>query len=235
MDIRENPEQHLQELRVWLAQTKDTPLEEMSAFFSARIDGYEEHMAVWEEAYRRFAELVPETCTELLDLGCGTGLELDEIFKRFPALHVTGVDLCTDMLDNLLKKHRDKNLHTVCADYFDYEMGENRWDVILSFESLHHFFPEKKLTLYQKIHRALQPGGVFLLGDYLACCEEEETLLRQVYLEKRAKASIPEERFVHFDIPLTLEHETGLMKAAGFRVIRPVDCINGAAMLLVGK
>lgn len=235
MDIRENPEQHLQELRAWLAQTKDTPLEEMSSFFSARVSGYEEHMAVWGEAYRRFAELLPETCTELLDLGCGTGLELDEIFPRFPLLQATGVDLCQDMLDRLEEKHGEKRLHTVCCDYFTYEMGKNRWDVILSFESLHHFFPEKKLTLYQKIHRALQPGGVFLLGDYLACCEEEETLLQQVYLEKRRKARIPEQQFVHFDIPLTLKHETGLMRAAGFRSIHPVDCINGAAMLLAEK
>ncbi len=235
MIIRENIWKYMCELKTWLEETSDVPLEEMSAFFSARIDSYEEHMAVWENAYRRFAELLPDGCETVLDLGCGTGLELDEIFKRIPVLHVTGVDLCTDMLDKLLKKHRDKNLQTVCADYFDYEMGENRWDAVLSFESLHHFFPEKKLTLYRKIYRGLKEGAVFLFGDYLACCEEEETLLRQVYLEKRAKAQIPEERFVHFDIPLTLEHETGLMKAAGFRDIRPVDCINGAAMLLVGK
>lgn len=235
MKIREDIEKHMQELKAWLAETADNELEDMDGFFAGRIEGYEEHMSVWTKAYERFARLLPEECRKVLDLGCGTGLELDEIWKRNPHIAVTGVDLCQTMLDKLQEKHGDKALTTVCMDYFMYDMGSEKWDVVISFESLHHFLPEKKIKLYRKIYDALKPGGQFILGDYIACCEEEEALLQSVCQEKRKKAGIPEDVFVHFDIPLTLEHETELLQEAGFVEIVVEDSIDGATILIVKK
>lgn len=235
MEIRKNKEQYMEELWRWLCETEETELSEMGEFFSARVDGYEEHMSVWGEAYRRFARLIPKGCGRILDLGCGTGLELDEIFKLYPEINVTGVDLCRDMLDRLEEKHRGRKLRTVCQDYFQYEMGENCQDVVISFESFHHFLPEKKEQLYRKIYRALRPGGVFLLCDYIACCQEEEDLLRNTFIERRKKWGIPPEQFVHFDIPLTLDHETGLLLEAGFQRAEGFDCVNGATFIRAGK
>lgn len=229
--IRENVDAYMKELKAWLADTEDVKLEEMGSFFADRVEGYEAHMSAWKEAYRRFAQLVPPTCERILDLGCGTGLELDEIWKRNSRLWVTGVDLCPDMLKQLAAKHRDKPFQAVCRDYFQYDMGEEQWDAVISFESFHHFLPEQKKTLYGKICRSLKGDGLFLLGDYIACCEEEEALLRSVCQGKRKRDGVPEEVFVHFDIPLTLEHEMRLMYEAGFAAVKALDCINGAVLV----
>lgn len=140
----EPTEKYLQDLKQWLLDTKDEPLEGMADFFTKRLDGYEEHMAIWEKSYQMFAELLPETCQNIVDLGCGTGTELDLIWKKNPDIAVTGVDLCKDMLEQLQKKHLDKNLTVVCQDYFQYDFGVEKWDAAISFESLHHFLPEKK-------------------------------------------------------------------------------------------
>lgn len=48
-------QEYLRELRAWLREQEETPLEEMSGFFSACLDGYEEHMAHWQADYQRFA------------------------------------------------------------------------------------------------------------------------------------------------------------------------------------
>ncbi len=222
-NIVRKQEEYLQELKQWLRDTEDVPLEEMSDFFVKRLDGYEEHMSVWEKSYRLLAESVPGGCRNILDLGCGTGLELDQIWKRNPDVEVTGVDLCRDMLDKLLEKHPDKRFTAVCQDYFQYDPGQEQWDAVISFESLHHFLPERKKELYQKIYCSVKGGGVFVLGDYIACCDEEEELLRDVYLSRRKQSEIPEDCFVHFDIPLTLEHETSLLQSAGFRIENIMD------------
>ena len=177
-------EEYMQELKQWLQDTSDSPLEEMSDFFTQRLDDYEEHMAIWEHSYQSFAELLPSECQRILDLGCGTGLELDKIWQKNPHIEVTGVDLCQGMLKQLLKKHPDKHLTTVCQDYFQYDFSHSKWDAIISFESLHHFLPERKKELYRKSYNGLKDGGIFLLGDYIACCDEEEELLRDVYLKK---------------------------------------------------
>ena len=101
LTIRADVSAHMRELKQWLAQTRDEPAEDMNGFFAARVDTYEAHMSVWDKAYGRVAELTPGDCGPLLDLGCGTGLELDRIFARWPELAVTGVDLCAAMLEKL--------------------------------------------------------------------------------------------------------------------------------------
>ena len=78
--------EYMQNLKQWLRDTADTPLEEMSDFFTKRLDDYEEHMSNWEESYWIFAENLPLRCESILDLGCGTGLELDKIWQINPQI-----------------------------------------------------------------------------------------------------------------------------------------------------
>lgn len=231
----ESTSEYLQGLKQWLQDTSDLPLEEMSDFFVKRLDDYEEHMSIWEKSYQIFAEMLPAECRKILDLGCGTGMELDRIWQRNPEVEVTGVDLCQNMLDKLLKKHSDKRLTTVCEDYFQYDPGQDKWDAVISFESLHHFLPERKKELYRKVYNSLKRGGIFLSGDYIACCDEEEEILRQVYLKKRKQFAIPDQCFVHFDIPLTLEHEEELLLSAGFVIEEVRDNPDGATIIKAGK
>lgn len=228
-------EEYMKGLKQWLRDTSDSPLEEMSDFFTRRLDDYEEHMSIWEKSYQIFAELLPSECQRVLDLGCGTGLELDKIWYKNPYVAVTGVDLCQSMLDQLVKKHFDKHLTVVCQDYFQYDLGSAKWDAVISFQSLHHFFPEQKKELYQKIYNGLRAGGIFILGDYIACCDEEEELLRSVYLKKREQSAISKDQFVHFDIPLTLDHELAILKNAGFQIENVWDDPEQVTIIIAKK
>ena len=227
--IREDVSRHMQELKAWLAQTEDVRLEDMSAFFRVRLDGYEEHMQVWKDAYTAFEKLLPENAHTVLDLGCGTGLELDAILPKRSGLRVTGVDLCPDMLERLRAKH--PNVQTFCADYFTHDFGEACYDAVISFETLHHFTPAQKAALFPRIRRALKPGGMWLQAEYVACCAEEEELLWSILRLKRQRDGVPEDHFVHFDVPLTLEHELALLRGAGFARADSPGCINGACFL----
>ena len=85
-------------IKQWLKSTEDEPLETMSGFFDRRVDSYEDHMRPWRAYYRWLGELIPAQAETLLDLGCGTGLELDEIFRLHPDIRVTGIDLAPGML-----------------------------------------------------------------------------------------------------------------------------------------
>ena len=81
-------------------------LEKMDDFFTARVDGYDEHMRQFveedSEFYAYTASLLPGAeNAEVLDLGCGTGLELEAYFALNPAAKVTGIDLTEAMLNAL--------------------------------------------------------------------------------------------------------------------------------------
>ena len=58
--MSEQMENYMEDLRKWLAETADLAPEEMADFFSNRLSGYEQHMAVWEQSYQRFAGLLPK-------------------------------------------------------------------------------------------------------------------------------------------------------------------------------
>ena len=61
-------------------------LEKMGAFFDSRLDGCEEHRLTWIKGAQSFYPST-ENClpwkphANILDLGCGTGLELDYCFS----------------------------------------------------------------------------------------------------------------------------------------------------------
>lgn len=215
------------ELKSWLEQTAQEPLEEMAAFFDLRIGAYEQHMSPWEEHYRWMAELLPEGIHTLLDLGCGSGLELDRIFERFPQLRVTGVDLSGEMLARLREKHGARALTLLQADYFSCALPENHFDAAVSFETLHHFAAQKKARLFNRLCRSLKPGGVYLECDYMAKTPEIEALVFAECERRRRRDGIAPESFVHFDTPLTLEHEMQAMREGGFGQVELVGYLPG--------
>ena len=211
-------------------------LEKMSDFFEKRLDGYDEHMLNAIESAREFypytAGLLPNTdpC-RVLDLGCGTGLELEYYFKINPNARVTGIDLSCGMLEALKEKLPNQTITLIQGSYFDVPFGENSYDAAVSVESLHHFTKEEKLPLYAKLCRALKVGGSFILTDYFARTPEEETLHRENYLKLKKEAGITDGDFYHYDTPLTVAHETEALLEGGFASVE-VLCNWGATYTL---
>ena len=196
-------------------------LEKMAAFFEARLEGYDAHMLESIEGAAEFypftAQCLPENRkARILDLGCGTGLELEFYFAWNPTAEVTGIDLSDGMLRALKEKFPDRELRLICGSYFDVPLEQAGYDAAVSVESLHHFTKEEKIPLYRKLHRALKQEGFFILTDYFALSDEEEQFLRQELLRLKREEGIPDGEFYHFDTPLTVEHECQALLAAGF-------------------
>ena len=196
-------------------------LEKMADFFENRLDGYDEHMMTNIEAADEFypftAKQLPttENC-HILDLGCGTGLELEEYYPLNPSPKITGVDLSQGMLSALKKKFADKDITLICGSYFDVHFGMSLFDSAVSVESLHHFTKAEKVPLYAKLHRALKDGGYFVLTDYFSLTDEEEQMHRQNLSELKTEQGISDDAFYHYDTPLTVKHETEALLEAGF-------------------
>ena len=196
-------------------------LEKMSDFFEARLDGYDEHMMTNIESATEFypftAKMLPVVANcHVLDLGCGTGLELEAYYLLCPSAKVTGIDLSQGMLSALVKKLADKDITLISGSYFDVPLGEDVFEAAVSVESLHHFTKEEKIPLYAKLHAALKENGYFILTDYFSLSDEEETHHRQNLIALKAEQGICDEAFYHYDTPLTVKHETEALLEAGF-------------------
>lgn len=120
-------------------------LERMDEFFAARLDGYDAHMLCNIEGAREFypataAQLPLSAHTELLDLGCGTGLELEAYFARRDREapksrpHVTGIDLCEPMLRRLREKFPQEDITLIHGSYLEEDLGACQYDAAVSVE-----------------------------------------------------------------------------------------------------
>ena len=196
-------------------------LEEMAAFFEARLDGYDDHMRkniAGAEAFYPYtaAQLPGNPGAKVLDLGCGTGLELEEYFLLNPEGEITGIDLSSGMLAALREKFPEKKMHLICGSYFTVPFGKYCYDAAVSVESLHHFTREEKLPLYEKLCAALKIGGCFVLTDYFALSKEEEQENFCQLRSLKQEQGIADGMFYHYDTPLTVEHEIEVLRSTGF-------------------
>lgn len=200
-------------------------LEKMGAFFDARLAGYDAHMLADIEGAGEFypytASLLPDG--NILDLGCGTGLELEYYFSRNPEAAVTGIDLALGMLRALKEKFPDKELILIRGSYFEVPFGTECFDAAVSVESLHHFTAQEKLPLYRRLRESLKPGGYFILTDYFAPSDEEERFYRGELLRLKAEQGIADDEFYHYDTPLTLAHEMDTLRRAGFSKVERMN------------
>jgi tRNA (cmo5U34)-methyltransferase len=121
---------------------------------------------------------VPEP--KILDVGAGTGLFDVFILEKFPDSRLTLMDIAENMLDLARKRFatRPGTEYVVC-DYSQADLG-GPYDLVCSALSIHHLAHEDKRRLFQRIHAALAPGGMFVNADQ---ADGETPYFRNRYLE----------------------------------------------------
>jgi len=198
--------------------------EGMKEFFDLRAETYDSHMFKNVNNFREFYEAVARPVRQtgnnikILDLGCGTGLELAAIFLRAPQAKITAVDLSAKMLNKLLEKyHRQHSqIEIRRASYLTAPFEEEHYHYAVSVMTLHHLTEAEKLKLYKKIARALKPGGEYIEGDYIALSREEESSFLAERRQRLKGTDKEDSALYHIDIPFTLGKQEKLLSRAGF-------------------
>ena len=214
--------------------------EKIDEFFNARADIYDiqhiKNIDGGKKCYHEVAQYVPSYTKKLLDLGCGTGLELESIFKKLPTVEVTCIDLADKMLEKLAEKYTGHSINLINGNYLVTDLGAQKYDSAVSIMSFHHFTHYQKLKLYSNILKSIKPNGVFIECDYMIGSNDSN--LEKHYLEEREKLQAQYKltgAIYHCDIPFTIEHEMALLKEAGFKSVKQVWGIKNNIMLLAVK
>jgi tRNA (cmo5U34)-methyltransferase len=211
-------------------ENMETP-EKMAAFFDARAAGYDNHMrdvvftdTEFAQFYQAVSAPIEKTDAPLniLDIGCGTGLELEALFQRAPNAMVTGVDLSEAMLARLRKRYRTRmdQITLVADSYLTMPFEKHTYDYVISVMSLHHLLHDKKRMLYRKVRAALKPGGHYIEGVSVTNPAMEAQFLAE-YRQQVAgmPAGMPrtDDGYYHIDIPFSIDTQRSLLLAAGFK------------------
>ena len=193
-------------------------IELMDEYFNSRVDVYDEiHQQTgisWGKQIRDIvSEYIPREKSRILDLGCGTGLELEEIFKKSPKSEIVCVDISKEMLKKLKEKYDKYNVTIINENFLNLNLGKEQYDFVISVMALHHFLIDDKLKLYKSISRSLKSSGLFINSDYII---DDETYSKERTEEyKILKKKYPDELF-HYDIPFTEEAERKILEKSNF-------------------
>lgn len=210
--------------------------EPMDSFFNNRADTYEQHMfdnvEQIGEIYKECSKCIASKGKiKLLDLGCGTGLELEQIFKINPRAEITCIDMSAKMLEILKTRFAGKTrrINIICGSFLDRDFGIGYYDYAVSVMALHHYTYEQKRLVYRKVFDALKKGGVYIEADYTVL----DMRLEQKYLAEYEKAlkGADTGKPYHIDIPFTYATQERLLAEAGFEDIKPVLLMKNASVI----
>lgn len=216
-------------------------LERIDTYFNSVAETYDNRMQrpmTDKDGYIvRTAMAVPRRRNmQLLDLGCGTGLELLPLLERDSELRVTAIDCAENMLNKLranLSDYMDR-VQPTTTDFLTAELGTEHYDGALSVMALHYYTHEQKLALFRKIRMALKRKGFFILTDRFAPVQGYEDFCRSELENKRKAAHQPEDNY-HFFAPLTISNEAAILFRAGFTQVQVCWAKSNTAVLVAMK
>ncbi|HEY31574.1 MAG TPA: methyltransferase domain-containing protein [Dehalococcoidia bacterium] len=196
---------------------------EIGAFFDDKASTYDDHQKAnitqFGNRHMIVAGAIEETSRELriLDLGCGTGIELEMLLARAPNARITCIDISGGMLEELKRKYADslEQLEVIQGSFLDMPFREGHYEYVVSVLAMHHFIYPQKLNLYQRVRKALLSEGMYIEGDYYLPPEEEGQHLEH-YQQLLETGAISPDTGYHIDIPFSVTRQRQVLLEAGF-------------------
>jgi trans-aconitate methyltransferase len=162
----------------------------------------------------------------IVDLGTGSGALAAQCLKRLPEARVIGIDTDAAMLA-MAERRLGKALTPMVADFETALIP--KCDVVTASFSLHHITePAAKATVFAKAFASLAPGGVLINADCVTAADgqlqKRDFLAWHAHLAAthgKAGATKFLRAWADEDTYFTLDHETSLLRDAGFVVDVP--------------
>ena len=113
---------------------------------------------------------VPKSASRMLDIGGSHGQHSVALCKKLPALTSIILDLppAIEQAAPLLARQGmgDRVRHQP-GDALTDDFGDAQYDIILLSSLAHHFTAEQNQLVANKVARALRPGGVFIVNEFI--------------------------------------------------------------------
>ncbi|KUI26323.1 class I SAM-dependent methyltransferase [Mycobacterium sp. GA-2829] len=131
------------------------------------------------DAILPMAEGLPARLTagaDIADVGCGSGHAINVMAQAFPASRFTGLDFSDEGLGAGRAEAQRlglTNAQFVATDVATLDVTD-AYDVITAFDAIHD--QAQPAQVLANIHRALRPGGIFLMVDIKASSRLEDNV-----------------------------------------------------------
>jgi len=118
---------------------------------------------------------------EVIEVGCGNGVQSIYIYQNFKPSNITGIDLSEaniEIAESEKERAKAEKVRFIVDDAQNMKhISSESVDVVLNIESAFHY-PDKTAFL-KEIHRVLKPGGQFLIADILSTRKKRTSKTRR--------------------------------------------------------
>lgn len=123
-------------------------------------------------AAKELAGKIPmaKNATSMLDIGGSHGLYSIELCKKYPELKSIILELpaAIESASAIAKRYDTTGrVSYKGGNALEDDLGSELYDLVMINNVVHHFTPEQNNALAQKIARALKPGGIFIIGEFI--------------------------------------------------------------------
>ncbi|HEX3805125.1 MAG TPA: Sua5/YciO/YrdC/YwlC family protein [Solirubrobacteraceae bacterium] len=136
----------------------------------------------------------------ILDLGIGTGETSVRLLERHPEATLFGIDESPTMLAAAVER-LGRRMGGSRVGLLQEPLPTGEFDLVASALAIHHLDGEEKADLFQRLRRAVAPGGRFVLGDVIV---------------PEDPAVVVTDRSDGYDKPSTIAEQLEWLRAAGF-------------------
>lgn len=174
------------------------------------------------------AKYVNPNASNLLDIGCGAGNYTLKMLSKVPNLNCVLNDLSLPMLQKAKERVTPQTRGTVTLiqdDMRNLQLQDEHFDIVLAAATLHHLRGDDDWELmFNKIYKALKPGGSFWVSDLIT---HDSQLINKLfedsygsYIEKLGGPEYRQKVFdyvAYEDTPRSLNYQLALLTQAGFK------------------
>jgi SAM-dependent methyltransferase len=106
---------------------------------------------------RDVADLLPDVCGRVLDVGCNAGALLHSLGRHRPDLDLAGVDIDALALDTARARLPEADLRTAPADALPF--ADASFDLVTCIDVVEHLPEATRRPAGRELRRVLRPGG----------------------------------------------------------------------------
>ncbi|MBK9270877.1 MAG: class I SAM-dependent methyltransferase [Saprospiraceae bacterium] len=182
--LKEYPSNYIGKLRFqlsewnWLTKMEEyvktgKPMELHSVISESEWANYQEGMR--DLSVNTAAELagkikLPKGELRMLDIGGSHGLYSIELCKKHPGLTSTILELpgAVDRASAIAARYGlGERVRYKAGDVLKEDLGDQKYDLIMINNVVHHFTEEQNVQLAQKVTKALKARGIFAIGEFI--------------------------------------------------------------------
>src|SRR6185503_16549702 len=113
---------------------------------------------------------LPPNADKMLDIGGSHGMFSIELCRKNPSLSSTILELpgAIDRASAIAARHNlTDRVKYKAGNALTDDLGEQQYDLVMINNVVHHFTPDENRMLAKKITRALKPGGIYSIGEFI--------------------------------------------------------------------